>query len=431
MELSCESQYRVVHQYTARRQDELSLKVGDLIQQVEVREGEGGWARGKLHADYGYFPLNHATRITLVEPVVTRGRHHKVLHPYKSQRPGDLDLQLGDIIEFITEVEPGWWRGRLGEKVGVFPNNYVSDQLGGCREPESPVVLRRNSRVKSFHASIDQNLGPPLSNALFNPEDEPVGPLFGSISSQLDWTTASLSSFKAQQGFFGRVRQSLSTKSLFPRFLRGRLSTTSLNDKSSIGSPSIRSRRNSFASFFHRSNGKLQVPPTPSPSRAEKWRRLTGLRNYCSTPVSRLDQDLRKLSLSGSDLKSPRSVQQSRSWVFQQPLSGRDLQPSTGDSGVTDLDLEIQEEEDEIFGPILEITDEVFEDMFDNKKNPAEASTSSHNTSTKSRLSKIKTSFSPFEKKQPVARRSSIATNPNVMWRQKPNDDDEIKITEL
>ena len=280
MELSsqAESKYRVVHQYTARREDELSVNVGDLIHQVDLREGEGGWARGKLNGYYGYFPLNHATRITLVDPVVPsstrgRGRHHRVLHPYKSQRPEDLDLQLGAIIEFITEVEPGWWKGRIGDKVGVFPNNYVSDPLGGCSEPESPVVLRRNSRVKSFHASIDQNLGAPISNALFSPEDEPVGPLFGSISSQLDWSTASLSSFKAQQGFFGRVRQSLSTKSLFPKFLRGRLSTTSLNDKSSIGSPSIRSRRNSFASFFHKSNGKLQVPPSPSPSRKERWKR--------------------------------------------------------------------------------------------------------------------------------------------------------------
>ena len=168
------------------------------------------------------------------------------------------------------------------------------------------------------------------------------------------------------------------------------------------------------------------MPPSPSPSSSgEKWRRLTGLRNFCSTPVSRLEQDLGKLSLASGDLKSPRSVEQSRSWVWQQPL------PSTADSGVIDLDLDIQEEQEEIFGPILEITDEVFEDMF-NKNESAEAEiSSSHNTSSKSRLSKIRTSFSPFEKKQSVARRTSIATNPNVMWKQKPNDFDEIKVTEL
>ena len=145
-----ESKYRVVYQYTARREDELSIKIGDLIQEVEVREGEGGWARGRLQGDWGYFPLNHVTRVSMVAPVVVpspRGRHHRVLHPYKSQRPEDLDLQLGARVEFITEVEPGWWKGRIGDRVGVFPNNYVSDPLGGCSEPESPVVLRRNSTI--------------------------------------------------------------------------------------------------------------------------------------------------------------------------------------------------------------------------------------------------------------------------------------------
>ena len=149
------------------------------------------------------------------------------------------------------------------------------------------------------------------------------------------------------------------------------------------------------------------------------------MRNFCSTPVSRLEQDLGKLSLASGDLRSPRSVAQSRSWVWQQP------QPSTADSGVIDLDLDIQEEQEEIFGPILEITDEVFEDMF-NKNETAEAEISSSlNTSSKSRMSKIRTSFSPFEKKQSAARRTSIATNPNVMWKQQPKDFDEIKVTEL
>ena len=34
-----ESKYRVVYKYTARREDELSINIGDLLLQVEVREG--------------------------------------------------------------------------------------------------------------------------------------------------------------------------------------------------------------------------------------------------------------------------------------------------------------------------------------------------------------------------------------------------------
>ena len=404
-----ESRYRAVYQYTAKRTDELNLNIGDVIEQVEVREGDGGWARGQLDGRFGYFPLNHASRISVGSPVSVSSsrRYYRVLHSYTSLRPGDLQLHVGAHVEFICEVEPGWWKGRIEDRVGVFPNNYVSDPLTA----ESPVVLRRNSRVKSFHASIDHNLGAPLSSSLFQPEDEPLGPLFGSISSQLDWSTASLSSYKAK-GFLGRVRQSLSTKSLMPKFLRGRLSSSSLNDKSSIESSSFRRRRNSFASFFNKSSGKLQ---------------LSG-----STSASKLGEDLMRLSLSGEKSKSPsRPTEQCRSWVWQQGPPGLDYHPSA-DSGVLDLD-----NTEEVFGPIQEVTDEVFEDMFDQGndsvgKDKVGTSSSIQDSSNKSRLSRIMTSFSPFEKKlSSSGKRPSIATNPNVTWKPKYSDSEEIKVTEL
>ena len=84
------------------------------------------------------------------------------------------------------------------------------------------------------------------------------------------------------------------------------------------------------------------------------------------------------------------------------------------------------EPQDEIFGPILEMNDEVFEDMFENK--PLErAAVSSQKTFKKSKLSKIRTSFSPFEKKRPSVERTNISTNPNVMRKQKPSEVDDIK----
>ena len=58
--------------------------------------------------------------------------------------------------------------------------------------------------------------------------------------------------------------------------------------------------------------------------------------------------------------------------------------------------------------------------------NKDESADSSQNTSSQSKLSKIRTSFSPFEKKTSVARRTSIATNPNVMWKLKPKDVSEL-----
>ena len=46
----------VVYEYTAQLQDELSLKVGDVITRVE--RIEGGWWRGELNKVRGMFPDN-------------------------------------------------------------------------------------------------------------------------------------------------------------------------------------------------------------------------------------------------------------------------------------------------------------------------------------------------------------------------------------
>ena len=46
----------VVYEYTAQLQDELSLKVGDVITKVERMEG--GWWRGDLAGVRGMFPDN-------------------------------------------------------------------------------------------------------------------------------------------------------------------------------------------------------------------------------------------------------------------------------------------------------------------------------------------------------------------------------------
>jgi hypothetical protein len=37
----------------------------------------------------------------------------------------ELKLEVDDIIEILSEVEEGWWKGKLGDKVGVMNINVV------------------------------------------------------------------------------------------------------------------------------------------------------------------------------------------------------------------------------------------------------------------------------------------------------------------
>jgi hypothetical protein len=49
------------------------------------------------------------------------------LFSYSPEQEDELRLDVGDDIEFITEVEEGWWRGKLKGRVGIFPSNFVID----------------------------------------------------------------------------------------------------------------------------------------------------------------------------------------------------------------------------------------------------------------------------------------------------------------
>ena len=403
--------YKVIHDYKARRDDELSINVGDIIDNVVTQSD--GWASGRLRTGQeGLFPLNHAASIkdstSLNEPTET----YRALYSYKPTHDDEIELVAGTYIEVTSKDKSGWWLGKSMGREGIFPSNFVEGPLSLPSKGEdmlskkssykdSPVILRRSSggskaKVKSFHASIEQSIcAPALSATLFDPEDEPMGPMFGSLTSQFDWSTASLSSFKAKQGFFGRIRSSLSTKSLFPKFLSSRRSNNSLNDKSSIGSNSFRKRRNSFASFFQ-STGQL---PNNSPM-DRKY--LPGFRQLCSTPkLDGITQNTRKLS-SSSEFRSARNPEASSSWVFSgaggvasikehlSPIKDR----SHEDSGYRDMDTDDKGEE--IFGPIMEINDEVFEDMFDSK-DQTDASSSKANLSSRLSLSKTRTLLSPVD----------------------------------
>jgi hypothetical protein len=48
------------------------------------------------------------------------------LYPYKASKTDELDFEKGDCITVTRTVDGGWWEGRLGDKLGWFPSNYVA-----------------------------------------------------------------------------------------------------------------------------------------------------------------------------------------------------------------------------------------------------------------------------------------------------------------
>lgn len=48
------------------------------------------------------------------------------LYDFEKEREEDLEFSKGDMIEILEKNESGWWIGRIGDKIGTFPFNFVN-----------------------------------------------------------------------------------------------------------------------------------------------------------------------------------------------------------------------------------------------------------------------------------------------------------------
>ncbi|XP_032512719.2 SH3 domain-containing kinase-binding protein 1 isoform X1 [Danaus plexippus] len=118
----------VNYSYDASEPDELTIRPGDVLRDVERLPG--GWWRGELRGRKGMFPDNFVSVLTdqnnasLNRPSNVQGRCRAV-YSYQPANPDELPLCVGDVLEVLNEVEEGWWKGRRSGRVGVFPSNFV------------------------------------------------------------------------------------------------------------------------------------------------------------------------------------------------------------------------------------------------------------------------------------------------------------------
>nr|XP_020767954.1 CD2-associated protein isoform X1 [Odocoileus virginianus texanus] len=161
--------YIVEYDYDAIHDDELTIRVGEIIRNVRKLQEEG-WLEGELNGRRGMFPDNfvkeikreteskddslpirrerHGAVAHLIQRISTYGllpggiqplpqtknikkktkkRQCKVLFEYIPQNEDELELKVGDIIDISEEVEEGWWSGTLNNKLGLFPSNFVKE----------------------------------------------------------------------------------------------------------------------------------------------------------------------------------------------------------------------------------------------------------------------------------------------------------------
>lgn len=79
---------------------------------------------------------------------------------YEACGEDELSLRPGDVVQVLSRDshvsgDEGWWTGKIDQRVGIFPSNYVSSgvQPGGpelrARYPPPPAIQRKRARTRA------------------------------------------------------------------------------------------------------------------------------------------------------------------------------------------------------------------------------------------------------------------------------------------
>ena len=106
-------------------ENELTFKKGDRI--VVTKQLKGGWWRGRRNdgRDDAFFPQSY---IHLVANDARSGPFKaRALYDFHASTDAELSLRKGDLVEIEAKLVDagGWWRGRIGDKRGHIPKDYV------------------------------------------------------------------------------------------------------------------------------------------------------------------------------------------------------------------------------------------------------------------------------------------------------------------
>ncbi|XP_006867675.1 PREDICTED: SH3 domain-containing protein 21 [Chrysochloris asiatica] len=148
----------VLYGYRAQKDDELNLAPGDVVRQVR-RGPSRGWLRGELGGRCGLFPErlvqeipeNLRGAVEAPRPRCVRSRGHpaksrgaqrwcKVNFNYSPEQADELQLQAGEMVEVLKEIEDGWWLGQKNGQLGAFPSNFVELLDSGPPSLDNPDV---------------------------------------------------------------------------------------------------------------------------------------------------------------------------------------------------------------------------------------------------------------------------------------------------
>ncbi|XP_055329501.1 intersectin-2-like [Paramacrobiotus metropolitanus] len=166
--LSGNHKARAIHNWNAKKDNHLTFAKGEILLLKQKAEN---WYLGEKEngGSNGWFPAacveilpdekGTAQHQNLVGELKKTLQSHSslegnkpvaesqyiALYQYQSDVEGDLNFMAGEIIQ-VVQKDGDWWTGKVGNRIGIFPSNYVKEQ-------SAPAIPSQDSLGKAMSQS--------------------------------------------------------------------------------------------------------------------------------------------------------------------------------------------------------------------------------------------------------------------------------------
>ncbi|CAM5140541.1 unnamed protein product [Natator depressus] len=147
--------------FSPRNPGELSCKRGDVL--VLLEQIDGNYFKCQKGGETGKVHLSHMKIITRrdehlkskqkdsnnIERVSDKSAPHAVvLHDFPAEHADDLDLHSGETVYLLEKIDNEWYRGKLENRTGIFPANFVKVIIDVPEEENRKKVLFSSTCIK-------------------------------------------------------------------------------------------------------------------------------------------------------------------------------------------------------------------------------------------------------------------------------------------
>ncbi|CAB3981064.1 sorbin and SH3 domain-containing 1 isoform X4 [Paramuricea clavata] len=157
---------RALYTFSPQSPKEIGFRKGDIV--LFYRPIDANWCEGEAQGQIGLYPISYVEIIE--ESVPNMEGEGKVKYNFKAESPRELNLQKGDIVVIIRQIDKNWYEGVKDEQIGIFPVSYIevlrepgeSEQQVSPKKVQEEIIAKVNglpeveSEVDGFPEPIAQ-----------------------------------------------------------------------------------------------------------------------------------------------------------------------------------------------------------------------------------------------------------------------------------